>query len=376
MTVIHSHRFIAGITLGLLLAACDRGVQASQPPAPAGAAVTVATPIAANVIEFSEHTGRAEAPESVEIRPRVSGPIVRAEFKEGDIVKKGQLLFVIDPRPFEVARSRAKADLATVRADYELAKKNAARADALLKDRAITQRDWDAQQAAQTQLGAREASALAAIEAADLDLEYAHIRSPIAGRVGRKLVTVGNLVSPQLPSPLTTVVSTDPLYVYVDVEEARGLNIARGKDVIANVGFAGEEGYPRVAHIDFLDNHVEAATGTLKVRATVPNHDGRLSAGLFARVRIPLGKAVSGLLISDRAVATDQDRRFVWIVDAESKVQYRAITLGPLEEGLRVITAGLTPTDRVIVRGLQRVRPGNIVVASELPMRDAAKGDK
>ncbi|HEX4459368.1 MAG TPA: efflux RND transporter periplasmic adaptor subunit [Polyangia bacterium] len=362
------------LTLAALLCAaaapgCSRAVEAHAEAADQRPQVTVAQPVAEAVTEFSEHTGRAESPESVEIRPRVGGAIVKANFREGDLVKKGALLFVIDPRPFEVALARAKAELAGVRADHELARKNLDRAQQLMDAHAIPTRDYDVQKAQQDQLAAREDMATAAIRAAELDLEYAYIRSPIDGRIGRKLVTEGNLVGPTTPSPLATVVSVDPLYVYVELEEARGLELDRKQSLRAEIGFAGEDGYPRPARVDFIDNHVETGSGTVKVRAVIPNHDGRLTPGLFARVRIPRGGAHDALLVADRAIATDQEHRFVWVVDGEQKIQYRAVTLGPISDGLRVVRTGLTPTDRVLVRGLQRARAGVAVVADVVPMR-------
>lgn len=364
---------LAALLSTALLPACSRPVEASAQP-DQRPQVTVARPIAAAVTEFSEHTGRAESPESVEIRPRVGGSIVKANFHEGDLVKKGALLFVIDPRPFEVALARAKAELASIRANHELSRKNLDRAQQLMDAHAIPTRDFDVQKAQQEQLTARADMATAAIRAAELDLEYAYIRSPIDGRIGRKLVTEGNLVGPSTASPLATVVSVDPLYVYVELEEARGLELDRGKSLRAEIGFAGEDGYPRPARVDFIDNHVETGSGTVKVRAVIPNHDGRLTPGLFARVRIPRGNERNSLLVTDRAVATDQDHRFVWVVDGEQKLQYRAVTLGSISDGLRVIRTGLSPTDQVLVRGLQRARAGVAVVAELVPMRatDAA----
>ncbi|MET0344571.1 MAG: efflux RND transporter periplasmic adaptor subunit [Polyangiales bacterium] len=344
------------------------------PQAPA-AKVTAAQPIATTLTEFSEHTGRTEAPESVEIRARASGHLTRASFREGDLVKQGDLLFVIDPRPYQSALARAKAELASARADHELAIRDAASAEQLHQSNTIPERQYDRQKSRVAQLEARVAVAQAALDAAALDLEYAYVRSPVSGRIGRTLVTRGNLVGPSLPSPLTTVVSVNPLHVYVDVDEARGLALARalsqGGSTVARIGYPGEAGYPHEARIDFVDNHVDAATGTLKVRAVVDNPDGTLTHGLFARVRLPEGKEHGALLVSDRAIATDQDRRFVWVVDGEGKATYRAVKLGPLEDGLRVVRDGLSKDDKVIVRGLQRVRPGAAVNAELVAMRDA-----
>jgi membrane fusion protein, multidrug efflux system len=336
---------------------------------PPRAPVTVALPLSAPVTDYSEHNGRTEAPASVDVRTRASGHLVQANFNEGDLVKKGALLFVVDPRPLSTAVDRAKAELASVRADRNLAEKNLARAKQLLAAKAIADREWDVQNAALLQLNAREQVAVAAVASAQLDLEYAYVRSPITGRVGRKLITEGNLVGPTSPTPLTTVVSVDPLYVYVDVDEALGLKLTAAGHIAAEVGFPGEDGFPHEARIDFVDNRVNAGSGTLKLRAVVPNHDGKLRPGLFARVRVLEGGAHPALLISDRAVATDQDRRFVWVVSPDGKVQYRNVKLGALSDGLRVVREGLAAGDRVLVRGLQRVHPGAQVDATIIPMR-------
>jgi len=238
-----------------------------------------------------------------------------------------------------------------------------------LKTNVIPQRDYDAQSAAVDQLAARRAAAAAAVSSAELDLDYAYVRSPIAGRIGRILITAGNIVGPSTASPLATVVSVDPLYVYIDVSEVEGLRLRGAGGGVARVGFPGEDGYPHEVPIDFIDNRVDPATGTLKVRAVVRNPDGRLSHGLFARVRLTDGAAREVLLVADRAIATDQDRRFVWVVGADGRARYHAVKLGPLEDGLRVVREGLSPSDRVVVRGLQRVRPGVEVTPELIAMR-------
>jgi RND family efflux transporter MFP subunit len=277
---------------------------------------------------------------------------------------------VIDPRPYQSVLASAKAELESTRVDLELAHKNLARAEQLMKTGTITEREWDTRSAAVSQLAARAAVVSAAISSAELDLEYAYVRAPIDGRIGRTLVTSGNLVGPSLPTPLASIVSVDPLYVYVDIDETRGLRLGRASGKRALVGFPGEEGYPHEAKLDFVDNRVDPTTGTLKVRAVVPNPDGRLSAGLFARVRLPESDVHEAILVADRAVATDQDRRFVWVVDDAGKASYRAVKLGRIADGLRVVSEGLTATDHVVVRGLQRVRPGALVAIDLVSMRD------
>jgi RND family efflux transporter MFP subunit len=359
---------VLGLASILVSIGCAQPVQGLAPQALPRARVSVATPVVSSSSEFSDHTGRAEAPETVEIRPRASGHLMQAAFHEGDLVKKGDLLFVIDTRPYRTALTRAQAELESLRADRELAQRNADRDAQLLKTGAIAQRDSDSQDALVHTLAARSQVASAAVAEAELNLEYAFVRSPINGRIGRILVTPGNLIGPSTASPLTTVVSVDPLYVYIDVDEAHALQLNRDKGAIAHVGFAGEDGYPHEAALDFFDNHVDSSTGTLKVRAVVKNPDGRLTHGLFARLRLAEGAPHPVVLVSDRAIGTDQDRRFVWLLGADGKVVYRAVKLGPLEYGLRVVREGLSEQDRVIVRGLQRVRPGAEVLADAVAM--------
>jgi len=350
-------------------AGCGRSQASAQAPADTRARVTVAQPLQATVSDFSEHTGRAEAPQTVEIRARATGHLVKVAFREGELVKKGDLLFVVDPRPYQAAVDRARAELASVRADHTLARRNAARNEQLFKSEVISQQVWDAQRSTVEQLQAREGAAVAALSSAELDLEYAYVRSPISGRIGRTLVTVGNLVGPGLATPLATVVSVDPLYVYVDVDEVRAQQLRSASAPVAQVGFPGEDGQPHRAPIDFIDNRVDAATGTLKLRAVVANADGKLTDGLFARVRLTDGTAHPALLISDRAVGTDQDHRFVWVVGADGRAIRRDVKLGPLEDGLRVVREGLSPGDAVVVRGLQRVRPGAPLATEQISMR-------
>jgi RND family efflux transporter MFP subunit len=358
-----------------LASACVSASPGHAAEAPPRARVTVAAPVAASVTEWTDHTGRAEAVESVEIRARASGYLTKTAFREGDLVKKGDLLFVIDDRPYRAALRRARAELESLRADRELAQRNAQRADQLLAAHTIAERDADRDKSLVATLDARAEVAAAAVAQAELDLEYAFVRSPITGRIGRLLVTPGNLVGPSTPTPLATIVSVDPLHVYIAVDEGRALRLAREAGVKANIGFAGETGYPHEAPLDFYDNHVDPATGTLKVRAVLSNPDGVLTDGLFARVRLPEGApSQPALLIADQAVATDQNRRFVWVVSDDGKVAYRPIKLGPLEQGLRVVRDGLSANDKIVVRGLQRIRPGAAVEFDTVPMQSIQIG--
>jgi RND family efflux transporter MFP subunit len=368
---------LLGAALAISSLSCKSKIEsdaqaASAPPPPP---VSVAEVVSAPVTEAGEYTGRSEAVDYVEVRPRVSGELRRAAFREGDLVKKGDLLFVIDPRPYEAALARAQGALARSRSDVAFAQRDAARAGELIKNGSISGREWDTQTSALQQFTAAEQVATADVTAAGLDVEYSTIRAPVAGRIGRLMVTPGNLVAPTTASPLTTLVSVDPLYVYVDVDEARALRLPRPHtagqpDLVAHVGFAGEDDYPHEASLDFIDNRADPATGTTKLRLVLKNPDGKLSPGLFARVDLPEeGAARPAVLISDRAVGTDQDRRFVMVVDKDNKVQYRGVKLGPLHQGLRVVRDGLAASERVVVRGLQRVRPG-VVVAPEIVAMD------
>jgi len=360
------------------LAGCAKDIEkeAHAGPADTRPQVTVAQVTEAAVTEFSEHTGHTESPSTVEIRARATGYLTRAAFHEGDLVKKGELLFEVDAKPYQASLARAKAELASARVDVELARKNATRGEQLFQANVISEQDWDTRSATFHQLEARTQVASAAVNSAELDLEYAYVRSPIAGRIGRFLVTPGNLVGPSLPTPLTTVVSIDPLYVYVDVDETRALRLGRTPGAVARVGFSGEDGFPHEATLDFVDNRVDPQTGTLKVRAVLKNPDGRWVHGLFARVQLPEDSSHEAILIADLAVATDQDRRFVWVVAADGKVEHRTIKVGPLNGGLRIVREGLTTRDRIVVRGLQRVRPGAVVAAQTIAMRDAAQLEK
>jgi multidrug efflux system membrane fusion protein len=381
--VAHFARVAASVgfcTLGasLLGTGCAKHIEneAHAGPADARAQVTVAQVTAATVTEFSEHTGHTESPSTVEIRARASGYLTRAAFHEGDLVKKGELLFEVDAKPYQASLNRARAELVSARVDVELARKNAARGEQLFQANVISEQEWDTRSATFHQLEARTQVAGAAVDSAELDLAYAYVRSPIAGRIGRFLVTPGNLVGPSLPTPLTTVVSVDPLYVYVDVDETRALRLGRTPGALARVGFSGEDGFPHEVALDFVDNRVDPQTGTLKVRAVLKNPDGRWVHGLFARVQLPEASSHQAVLIADLAVATDQDRRYVWVVGADGKVEHRTVKLGPLNGGLRVVREGLTTADRIVVRGLQRVRPGSVVAAQVISMRDATQLEK
>ncbi len=312
------------------------------------------------ITAYEEFTGRVEATETVELRARVSGHMERVHFQAGQEVKAGELLFTIDPRWYQ-----AQFDLAKARA--EVAEREAARSDELLAADAISQEEADARQA-------RASEAAAALTTARLDLEHTEVRAPITGRISRALVTPGNLVSgaPGGATLLTTIVATGPAYVYADIDEGTLLKFNRlqreGRRAPVNgrvpvsLQLADEAGYPRNGYIESADNRVNPSTGSLALRLVFPNDDGALIPGLFARVRIPVGSPEPALLISERAIGTDQSQKFVLTVDENHVAAYRTIQLGgSAGNGQRVVRTGVKPGDQIIVNGLQRVRPGMTV---------------
>src|SRR6266446_755150 len=376
---------IAALTSGLLVAGC--GKHASQ-TIPAPPAVSVIQPIAREVIEWDEYIGRLESPETVDIRARVSGYLDKVHFKEGKEVKKGDLLFTIDRRPYQAEYERADADHQRAESQADLAKSDAERAKNLIATKAISAEDFDTRTKTYTSALAAVKSAKAAMDSARLNLEFTEIRAPIDGRISSALVTAGNLVSGGVSgagaSLLTTLVSLDPLYCYGNADERAILKYIRlgkeGKrdsprdmDIPAEMGLADETGFPRKGHIDFVDNRVDPTTGTLRARGVFPNEDHSLSPGFFARLRVPGSGKYPALLIPDRALASDQSQKFVYVVNAEKKVEFRPVKIGPMIDGLRVVQEGLKPDEQVIVEGLMRVRPGVVVDAKpwEVPAQTA-----
>lgn len=362
----------AALSLLLLVSGCRHADASSETnPAPAPPKVTVASPLRLPVTEYAEYTGRATAVDTVEIRARAVGHLQRIAFHEGDLVKKGDLLFVVDPRPYDAALARARAELDRARADQGLGARENARSEKLFAGNVISERERDNQASSLEQLVARRSVAEAAVRAAELDVEYAYVRAPVAGRIGRTQVTLGNLVGPSLPVPLATIVSVNPLHVYVDIDEGHAAALTGAR---AEVGFPGETGHPHEAKVDFVDNRVDTTTGTLPVRVVVPNDDGKLTPGLFARVSLPEGRSGDAVLVADQAVSADQDKRFVWAVEGDGTVRYKRVELGPLHDGLRIVRKGVDEHDRVVIRGLQRVRPGIKVDAQVVGMKDSTDG--
>ena len=333
---------------------------------PVSAAVVVEKPIA----DTQEFSGRLEAVEHVEIRPRVTGFITAVNFKPGATVRKGEVLFVIDPRPFQAEADRAEAAARSARAKAELARVELARAERLLADKAIAQREYDASASSQKELEANARAAQAQSEAAKLNVAYTRVVSPIDGRVSKAEITLGNLVDAS--SVLTSVVSVERIYASFDGDEDTYLRVRSqahaGQPVTVRVGLANEEGFPHEGTLEFVDNQLDTRAGSVRMRATFANKDDVMAPGLFARVQIGGGDAKPALLISDRAVGTDQSHKFVFVVDKDGKAEYREVKLGPVVEGLRVVKAGLKPGEKIVVNGLQRVRPGSPITAATVPM--------
>lgn len=339
----------------------------AAPPAPPPAQVTAAHVLVQDVTDSDSFTGRLRAVDTVEIRPRVSGYIERTGFTEGALVHKGQLLFQIDPRPFQAEVDRLTAMQAQAKAQLELARSNAGRARRLLDANAIAheeaERNLTEAQTAEAQL----ASVTAALSAARLNLDYSRVTAPISGRVSNALLTTGNLVTNT--DVLTTVVSIDPVYAYFDVDEQSYLNYSGdGHGGKVAMGLINEDGYPHAGKVDFIDNQVNPESGTIRVRAVFDNHDSRLKPGLFVRLSLNSGAPHRAVLIDDRAIGTDLGNKFVYVVDAESKAAYRRIEPGPLVGSLREIRSGLAEGDLIVVDGLQRIRPGAPLDAKEVAM--------
>jgi RND family efflux transporter MFP subunit len=372
------HRFPTWVVAvaTLVLAACG-----APPPAPPAPKVKVTQPVVRETMEWDEFTARLDAVDSVEVRPRVSGYLQAVHFQDGSLVKKGDLLFTIDPRPYEAVLRRAQAEVALATSRLALAQKNAARAGNLLASHAISQEEADVRESNRRQAEASLEEAQAAVDAARLDVEFTRVSAPVSGRVGRKLVTEGNLINGGVGAQstlLTTIVSLDPIYAYFEADEGSVLKYSRlartGQRPSSRehrnpvrVGLADEEGFPHEGVMDFVDNQVDRGTGTVVARALLPNPDLSLLPGLFARLQLPGSGQYRAILIPDEAVGTDQSQKFVYVIDAEGKAQYRTVKVGPMIDGLRVVREGLAPDDRVVVAGIQRVRPGILVDAEPVP---------
>jgi multidrug efflux system membrane fusion protein len=340
----------------------------SAPPPPT---VTVAQTLVRTVSDADEFTGRLQAIDTIQLRPRVSGYVDRVLFTEGAMVKKGQLLFQIDPRPYQAEVDRLQANLGQARAELALANENAARAQKLLDQHAVSREEADRMSTASQSAKGQVAADSAALEAAQLNREFTEVRAPIDGRVSNALITAGNLVTPS--DVLTSVVSVNPVYAYFDVDEHSYLKLdrirrAHGAAPQIAMALADESGFPHSGRIDFVDNQLSAASGTIRLRAVFDNSDGSFTPGLYVHMQLRSESRQPRALIDDRAVGTDLGNKFVYVLDKDRKVDYRKITTGPLIDGLRVVTDGLSSSDVIVVNGLQHVRPGMEVNPTKVAM--------
>ena len=370
---------LGAMLLSVLLVGCDNSVaQNAAPPAPA---VSAADVVVKSISQWDSFNGRIEAVESVQLRPRVSGYIDKVNYTDGQEVKKGEVLFTIDDRTYRAALEQAQANLARAKTQASLAQSEANRTDKLINTHLVSREEWEQRRSAAVQAQADIRAAQAAVDAAQLNLDFTKVTAPIDGRASRALITSGNLVTAgDTASVLTTLVSQKTVYVYFDVDESTYLHyqkLARsGQGASSNhtalpveIGLTGEEGYPHQGKVDFLDNQLTQGTGTIRMRALLDNSQRQFTPGLFARVRLPGSAEFKATLIDDKAVLTDQDRKYVYIVDKEGKAQRRDITPGRLADGLRIVRQGLNPGDKVIVEGLQKVfMPGMPVNAKTVAM--------
>lgn len=365
----------AGIAVTSLHAGAEATPGAGAPPP---ATVDVATVVSRDITDWQNYSGRLEAVNRVEIRPQVSGTLTAVHFQDGSLVRKGDLLFSIDPRPYAAEVERAQAQVAATEARVTFTAANLSRAQRLLGDNAISRSDFEQTQNAATEAAANRLAAQAALASARLNLEYTRITAPVSGRVSRAEVTVGNLVAAGGNAQvLTTLVSVSPVYASFDVDEQsylKYISATRGEKSGAAVylGLANESGYPRSGRVSSVDNRLDASSGTIRVRAEFDNADGSLLPGLYARIHLGGGQPHPGLLIDEKAVGTDQDKRFVLVVDGANHANYREVKLGAVQDGLRVVDGGLQSGDRIVVSGLQRVRPGDVVSPNAVPMQPEA----
>jgi RND family efflux transporter MFP subunit len=369
------------VLLAVTLSGC--GDKPPQQPAAGPPPVTVAQPVKRTVTDWDEFTGRFEAVEEVQVRARVGGFVTSVEFRDGAFVNTGDLLYVIDARPFEAVAEQADGQLSDARAKAELAKRELDRALTLNQTQAVSDSVVDQRRQALQAAKAAQTQAEGLLKAAQLNIEFSHVVAPIGGRVSRHLVSVGNLVqgsdSGGNATLLTSIVSLDPIYVYFDMDEATYLKNNRlyfeGKRPSSRenpnpvqVSLTGEIKPSHDGKVDFLDNRLDVSTGTLRGRAVVPNKDFSILPGQFGRVRLIGSSPYEALLLPDTAIASDQSRKIVFVVKEDDTVEARQVTLGPLDEGLRVIREGLKPEDRVIIDGLQRARPGAKVTPHAAPI--------
>ena len=367
-------KVLTGPLVAALIQACTRA-SAQTGGAPAAPKISVPTVIARDITEWDEFTGRLEAVNSVAVRPRVSGYVSAIRFEEGALVHRGDLLFEIDPRPFQAEVDRLRAELSRANATVDRATSELERAKRLSTEDAMSPEERDRRVAFAKESVAQVGAVQAALRAAELNLEFTRVTSPIDGRVSRAIVTAGNLVSsgPGEASLLTTVVSLDPIYASFEADEQTFRHYAsRSASLPVRMALGDEEEFARTGRLTFLDNQINPATGTIRGRALFRNVDHKLTPGSFVRLRLPASAAYHAALIQDRAVGTDLDKRYVYAVAADGSIEYRAVQLGPIVDGLRVVRGGLKEGDVIVINGLQRVRPGVHIDPQKEPMATGA----
>ncbi len=368
------------VLTALLLVSCGDAKKPAGPPPPAA---TVTKALQKEVTEWDEYTGRLAAVDEVDVRAQVSGYLESIHFKDGQIVKKGDLLFIIDPRPYQAVLDRAQAQVKQADAGLALADLNLKRTQELATKNAVASQELDDQRSKQLQAAAAVQVAQAEVNSAKLNLDFTQITAPVSGRINRHLVSEGNLISGGAGNAtlLTTIVSLDPIHAYFDADEQAYLKYTRlnqsgerrsSRDVAnpVKVALADEDGFPHAGRMDFVENRIDVNTATIQGRAILDNHDLALIPGEFIRLQL-LGSAPhQAVLIPDQAIVSDQSQKFVWVVGADNKVEYRKVGPGPMIDGLRVIRDGLKADERVIVLGLQSARSGITVKAEEKPIAE------
>jgi len=377
-------RFAGFLTLAAGTWGCGSQLPVAETSPPA---VSVSHPLFREVVDYDDYEGRIAAPEIVEVRARVRGHLTKVNFQDGQLIKKGDPMFEIDARPYQASLDAAQAKQAAAEAALELAKKEYNRSASLARTGASSREELEVWMAKQSVAAADRQKALADVEQARLDLDFTKIAAPIDGKASRTQVTEGNLVNSTGETVLTTITSVDPMYVYFDVDERALLRyreqFRKGKPATASVkdlkipmtvGLEGEKGFPHAGVIDFGDNRVNPSTGTIQIRGVLPNPDRILDAGMRARVRVPVSDPNKSLMVTERAIGTDQGRKFVYIVNNENVAERRDVDLGRLSDGLQVIQGGVKPEDWVVVNGIQRVRDGAKVERRPVPMPGAPAG--
>ncbi len=357
------------LTCLIMLIACSQDQNTYQAPPPPK--VTVDKPLIKEITEYAYFTGTSSAYNSVDLKAQVRGYLKKINFEAGDMVKKGDLLFVIDPAPYQAELDQAKADLAIKQAELELAKTTLKRKSNAYKDRAVSEVEVIEARAKKTKAEASVQAAKAKIKEARINLDYTNIRAPIEGRISRNLVDIGNLITTS--TLLGTIVDANPIYAFFDISEKELLEFMKQfrannstkvnpeKGYPVSLGLANETGYPHKGHIDYSDNTVDTSTGTIRIRAVFDNKEQYIFPGLFVKIRVPVRKVKEALLVPNVALGDDQRGSYVLTVDKDNKVQYAAVETGPVKNDMRVIRSGLKPDDRVVIKGLQRARPGSKV---------------